>query len=301
VASPLFANLPALDVAVVVAYVLGTTLLGAWFGRRQRDLKTYFDGGRDVAWWLVLASIVATETSTVTFLSAPGLAYRPDGGNLTFLQLTVGYVIGRSLVAWLLLPQYLRGELFSAYQLLRQRFDPSVQRAASGLFLLTRTVADGLRLLLTGLLVHLFTGWNVELSIVAMAVVTLVYTYLGGMEAVLWTDLIQLVVYLLGAAVAAVFIVQAMPGGLADFFEIGARDGKFALLDLSFDLRRPYTLWAGVIGGAFFSMASHGADQIMVQRYLCSRSLAAARGALVASGFFVMAQFALFMLNGVGL
>jgi SSS family transporter len=297
----LLAQLSAIDLGIVVAYVLGTTLLGAWFARRQRDLKTYFVGDRDVSWWLVLASIVATETSTVTFLSAPGLAFNPDGGNLTFLQLTLGYLVGRVVIAWVLLPQYLRGELFSAYQLLRQRFDASVQRAASGLFLGTRTVADGLRLFLTGLLLHQFTEWDVEVAIVVMGVLTVAYTYLGGMQAVIWTDLIQLVVYLLGALVAAFFIVAQMPGGWGDFVAVGAAADKFVLFDLSTDLTRPYTLWAGLIGGAFVSMASHGADQIMVQRYLCSRSLGQARTALVLSGGVVMAQFLLFLLIGVGL
>src|SRR6266481_7332507 len=135
-----------LDLAIVVLYILGTTLLGAWFTRRQRDMRTYFVGDRDVSWWLVLISIVATETSTVTFLSVPGLAFNPKGGNLTFLQLAFGYIIGRILIAWLLLPSYLRGDLVSAYQLLRQRFSPAVQRTASGIFLVTRAVADGLRL-----------------------------------------------------------------------------------------------------------------------------------------------------------
>src|SRR5262245_1933394 len=183
--------MPPLDLSVVVLYVAGMTLFGAWFARRQRDLRTYFVGDRNVAWWLVLVSIVATETSTVTFLSVPGLAFNPAGGNLTFLQLSFGYLIGRALIAWFLLPQYLRGELFSAYQLLRERFNPPVQRTASGLFLLTRTVADGLRLYLTGLLLHQFTGWNIQLSILVMGAVTLLYTYLGGMQAVIWTDLIQ--------------------------------------------------------------------------------------------------------------
>jgi len=297
----LLAHLQAADVAVVVAYILGSTLLGAWFAGRQKSLTTYLVGDRDVAWWLVLVSIVATETSTVTFLSVPGLAFNPEGGNLTFLQLSLGYLVGRVLVAWILLPQYLRGELLSAYQLLRQRFNPAVQRTASGIFLLTRTVADGLRLFLTGLLLQQFTGWDIEWSILVMGAVTLAYTYLGGMQAVIWTDLIQLVVYLLGAVLAAVLIVGDIPGGLGEYVRVGAAAGKFRLFNLSADPGTAYTLWAGLIGGAFFSMASHGADQIMVQRYLCSRSLGQARLALVASGLFVMAQFTLFLLIGVGL
>src|SRR5438132_9551805 len=152
-------EISAVDVVIVVGYVLGTILLGFWLGRRQKSLRTYFVGDRNVSWWLVLISIVATETSTVTFLSVPGMAFNPAGGNITFLQLSLGYIVGRILIAWWLLPQYMRGELFSAYQLLRERFNPAVQRTASAIFLATRMVADGLRLFLAALLIQQFTGW----------------------------------------------------------------------------------------------------------------------------------------------
>ena len=289
------------DLTVVLGYLAGTTLLGVWLGRRQRDLKSYFVGDRNVPWVLVLISIVATETSTVTFLSVPGVAFNPKGGNLTFLQLALGYVLGRVLISGLLLPFYFRGELFSAYQLLRERFSPAVQRTASGLFLLTRTVADGLRLFLTGLLLQTFTGWNLEVSLLVMGLVTILYTYLGGMQAVIWTDVVQFGVYILGAVTAAAFIVQRLPGGLETVYHVGQNADKFALLNLKPALTEPYTLWAGLIGGAFFTMASHGADQLMVQRYLCSRSLGDARLALVSSGVVVLLQFLLFLLIGVGL
>jgi SSS family transporter len=294
-------ELAPLDVAIVVLYILGTTLLGAWFSRRQRDLKTYFVGDRNVSWWLVLVSIVATETSTVTFLSVPGLAFNPEGGNLTFLQLAFGYVIGRVFIAWFLLPQYLRGELFSAYQLLRQRFNPAVQRTASCLFLVTRTIADGLRLYLTALLLHVFTGWSIPVAIIVMTGVTILYTYLGGMEAVIWTDLIQFIIYILGAVLAGVFLLQQIPGGVDTCLAAGRQAGKFVLFDFSPEPAKVFTFWTGLIGGACFTMASHGADQLMVQRYLCSRSLAQARTALVSSGVVVLLQFMLFLMIGVGL
>jgi solute:Na+ symporter, SSS family len=290
-----------LDLAIVVAYLVGTTLLALWFVRQQRDIRTYFVGDRNVSWWLVLTSVVATETSTVTFLSTPGLSFDPTEGDFTFLQLTLGYFLGRVLVAWILLPQYMSGELFSAYQLLRERFDVRVQRLASALFLVTRTIADGLRLYLTGLLVHQFTGFGVEVSIIIMGVTTIFYTYLGGMQAVIWTDLIQFVVYLLGAIVAGGFILWLLPDGFTSVMQAGSGANKFRMIDLSLDLSKNYTLWAGVLGGAVFSMASHGADHIMVQRYLCARSLTEARVALILSGAVVMAQFFLFLLIGVGL
>src|SRR6188768_1517747 len=178
-----------IDLTIVAVYILGMTLLGVWFTKSQKDLRTYFVGERSVGWFMVLVSIVATETSAVTFLSVPGTAYNPDGGNMTFLQLALGYIVGRIVVAWLLLPLYMRGELFSAYQVLREKFGPGVQRVASALFLVTRTVADGLRLYLTALVMQ-YVGWGIETAVIVTGVVTIVYTYLGGMKAVLWTDLI---------------------------------------------------------------------------------------------------------------
>jgi SSS family transporter len=298
-----FAEAPTIapfDLVVVVVYVVGTTLLGVWFARNQKDVRTYFVGDRDVAWWLVLVSIVATETSTVTFLSVPGLAYGKPG-NLTFLQLAIGYVVGRVVVAAVLLPQYFRGELFSAYQLLRTRYTPAVQRTASGLFLITRTLADGLRLYLTALLLRQFTGWETTTAILVMGAVTLVYTYLGGMQAVIWTDLIQFAVYIAGAVVAAVCLIQLLPGGWDAYWTFARDSGRLRVFNGEFNPADAYTFWAGLIGGAFVTMASHGADQLMVQRYLCARSLRQARGSLIASGVVVFVQFLLFLLIGVGL
>jgi SSS family solute:Na+ symporter len=294
------AHLAPLDVAVIVCYLLATALLGVWFTRRQRSLRTYFVGDRNVAWWLILISIVTTETSAVTFLSVPGRSYAA-GGDLTFLQLAFGYVVGRILIAWLLLPLYLRGELFSAYEVLRQRFGPAVQRTASALFLLTRTVADGLRLYLAGLLLHSCTRWNIELSVLAMAAVTLAYTFLGGMTAVIWTDVIQFLLKIGGGLVALAVILTLLPDGWRTFTAVGEQAGKFRVFNFAQDWTAAYTFWAGLIGGAFLTMASHGADQMMVQRYLCSRSLGEARTALVLSGFAVLLQFVLFLLIGVGL
>jgi SSS family transporter len=293
-------TLSALDLIIVLAYIVGTTLLGAWFTGRQKDLKTYFVGDRNVGWGLVLISIVATETSTVTFLSVPGLSFGKPG-NFTFLQLAIGYLLGRLVIAWLLLPQYFRGECFSAYELLRERFGPRVQRIASAMFIVTRTIADGLRLYLTALLLHQFTGWDMALAVVVMGVTTIVYTYLGGMQAVIWTDLIQFVIYILGAILAAWFIGRAVPGGWDAILATGDAAGKLKFIDRTWTFSSEYVLSAGVIGGAFFSMASHGADQIMVQRYLCARSLGQARMALILSGIVVFVQFALFLAIGVGL
>jgi solute:Na+ symporter, SSS family len=300
-------SLSAIDLAIVAAYIAGMTLFGVWFTRKQRDLRTYFVGGRNVGWFLVLMSIVATETSAVTFLSVPGLGYAPavpekgiPPGNLTFLQLSLGYIVGRCVVAWFLLPQYMRGDLFSAYEVLRQRFSPMVQRVASGLFLVTRTIADGLRLFLTALLIK-YIGVSIEAAIVVTGVVTIVYTYLGGMKAVIWTDLIQVLIKIAGAALAGVFVLYLLPGGWDAFVTEGEAAGKFKMFEWKFDPANPLNIWAGVLGGAVFSMASHGADQLMVQRYLCAKSLPQARLALVLSGFVIFVQFLLFLGVGIGM
>lgn len=293
-------TLAAPDLAIVGGYVLAMTLFGVYFTRKQKDLKTYFVGDRNVGWGLVLLSIVATETSAVTFLSVPGIGYRPQGGNLTFLQLALGYILGRCLVAWFLLPQYMRGDLFSAYEVLRARFNTTVQRVASGLFLVTRTVADGLRLLLTAYLLQ-YVGWGVEVAIVAVGVVTVVYTYLGGMKAVLWTDVTQFAIKIAGAALAFAYVLIRLPGGWGAYREQGEALDKFRVFDWQFDPASDANIWAGVVGGCVLSMASHGADQLMVQRYLCARSLKTARVALVLSGFTVFAQFVLFLGVGIGL
>ena len=290
-----------MDIVIVVAYILATTVLGIWFTRRQRNVSAYLVGDRDVSWWLVLVSIVATETSSVTFLSLPGRAFKRDGGNLMFLQLALGFVIGRVLIAWILLPQYFKGSFFSAYQLLKLRFNTTVQRTASGIFLLTRTVADGLRLYLAALLLEQCTGWNTGASALVIGVATMVYTYLGGVKAVIWTDVIQFVIYITGAVLAAICIVGQIQSGWDGFVAVGLQHDKFELFSFSADLTRDYTFWTGLIGGAFLTMASHGADQMMVQRY--SVQPVAGRGADGAGGQRLRGAHAvlLFLLIGVGM
>ncbi len=293
-------TLSAPDLVIVGVYIAGMTLLGVWFTRSQKDLRTYFVGGRDVGWLMVLLSVVATETSAVTFLSVPGLGYDPKSGDFRFLQLALGYIVGRCIVAWFLLPQYMHGNLFSAYEVLKTRFNPTVQRVASGLFLVTRTIADGLRVYLTALLLQ-YVGWGPEVAILVVGIVTVIYTYLGGMKAVLWTDVIQFVIKIAGAGLAAVYVIRLLPGGWDAYLTQGEALGRFRWLDPSFDLTAADNIYAGVIGGAVLSMASHGADQLMVQRYLCARSLWHARAALILSGFTVFAQFILFLGLGVGM
>jgi SSS family transporter len=287
-----------LDFCVIVAYLIGVAAVGMALRGRQEGVSDYFLGSRRVAWPLILLSIVATETSTVTFLSVPGVAY---GADMRFLQLPIGYIIGRLGVAILLMPQFFRGGPLTLYEILGRRFGPGIQRLTSLLFIATRSIADGLRLFLTALVVHELTEWTFAVSVATVGVATILYTFFGGVRAVIWTDVLQFIVYMTGAFVAAWVLLERIPGGWSSLIDTGVNQGKFALLDFSLDIDKPHTFWVGLIGGGFLTAATHGADQMMVQRYLCTDSVRHARVALVSSGFVVLAQFAVFLLVGVGL
>ena len=287
-----------IDFLIVFLYVIGCTAIGAYIGSGTRELKGYFLGERNIPAWAVMISIVATETSTATFLSVPGIAYK---GDLTFLQLPLGYLVGRLIVATVLLPAYFRGQIFTAYQVLKERFGGATRTTASVLFLATRVMADGLRLFLAAKVLQLITHWPIEYAIVAVGLTTVVYTFLGGMKAVIWIDVIQFAIYIVGAIVALLILVGKLPGGWGQIWEQAGSADKLRVFDFRFDLTREYTFWSGLIGGMVLNTATHGADQLMVQRYLAARSERQAAGALLASGFVVLAQFALFLFIGVAL
>ena len=298
------AGFTALDVVVLLAYMGGTTALGVWLGRGQKSARDYFVASQAIPWWAILFSVVATETSALTFISIPGLAYL---GDFTFLQIVVGYIVGRIVVAYVLLPRYYQGELVTAYALLERRFGLTTRRVASITFMVTRAFGDSVRVFATAIPVALILGPSVPsayvmpVSILVLGAFTLVYTYEGGMRAVVWTDVLQTGVYLVGGLVAVVLIGQGVEGGWSAIFARAADAGKLRVIDLSTDVSKPQTIWAGVIGGGFLSMASHGADQLIVQRLMASSSLRDARRALIGSGFAVLVQFSLFLLIGVGL
>jgi SSS family solute:Na+ symporter len=296
-------KLHTIDLLVITFYIAGVTAFGWYFGRKQKDIRDYFLSDREVPWWALAGSIVATETSTVTFISVPAFAFasnaQGEGGNFTFLQLVTGYMIGRLIIVALFIPLYFKGELFTVYQVLDKRFGGLVKRTAASLFLVTRSLADGIRLFATALVLVALTGWSDPTSILIIGLVTIIYTYLGGMSAVIWTDVIQLVIYIAGALVAAVILLTRIPGGWSEVVSVGIEFQKFRFFDFTFNIARSYTLWAGVIGGAFLTTATHGTDQLMVQRYLCSKNARQATGALLASGAIVFAQFVLFLMIGV--
>ena len=287
-----------LDLTVLVVYLLGVTAWGVWLGRHHRSGTGYFLGNRDLPWGAVCLSVVATETSTLTFLSVPGVAYL---GNLGFLQLALGYLAGRLIISVVLLPPYYRGEIATAYTLLETRFGTGTRRFTSGIFMVTRLLADSVRLFATAIPLALITGWSYWLSIAVIGVLTVIYTYFGGIRAVVWVDAVQMGLYLVGA-ICAIWVLQlVIPGGWSAALEGAAAAGKLEMLNFSADPSVPYTFWAGLLGGGFLSMASHGTDQLIVQRLLTCRDLKASQKALVGSGVAVFVQFALFLLVGIGL
>jgi solute:Na+ symporter, SSS family len=287
-----------LDVVVLVAYVVGVTALGTWLGGRQKGSRDYFLAGRSLPWWAICFSIVATETSALTFISIPATSYRSD---FWFLQLALGYLIGRIVIAWLLLPRYFSGELVTAYQLLDRRFGGGTRRFASVIFMVTRAFADSVRIFAAAIPITLITGLPYWQSIVLAGIVTVAYTYYGGLRAVIWIDVVQMGLYIFGGLIAIYVLAQLVPGGWGEILDVASRADKLRVIHLEGGFGSGTWLLTGLLGGAFLSMASHGVDHMIVQRLLAAPSLAGARRAIVGSGLLVFVQFALFLVVGLGL
>ena len=285
-----------LDYAIIVGYLAAITLFGSYFARFQKTTRDYFLTGRSVPWWAICFTVVATETSTLTFISVPGSAY---AGDMTFLQLVFGYVIGRVIVSALFIPAYFRGDLFTSYELLQRRFGDRVKSVAAVIFLITRSLADGVRLFATALVISVVTQVPVTPAVLVLGIAMIVYTVRGGSAAVIWTDVVQLFVYIAGAALVFVSLLALIPGGWPEVVRAGVAADKFRVFDLSWNLARPYTLWAGIIGGVALTLSTHGIDQSLVQRLLAARSARDAARGLILSGFLVFAQFVLFLIIGV--
>ena len=293
------------DYVIIVLFLIGAAVLGIVSGGKQKSAKDYFLGSTSVPWWAVCFSIVAAETSTLTFISIPGLAYLT---NLNFLQVTFGYLIGRIIVAVFFLPSYFKGDLNTAYAFLEGRFGLKTRRFSSIIFLFTRTAADGVRLFATAIPLKLMLDINYPLAIVIIAVVTLIYTYTGGVKGVIWVDVLLMFIYLGGAIIALYFLVyHFLPNGFDSIFNNPQVADKLSIFKLGFNsgfagfFKQPYTLIGGIVGGAFLSMASHGTDQLIVQRLLTTKNLKSAQKAIIGSGILVIFQFALFLLLGVAL
>lgn len=297
-------GLTLVDLGVIVIYLAGITIFGLRFRRQQRSLRDYFLADNTIPWWAIALSIVAAETSTLTVISIPGVAFDKD---FAFLQLVFGYLIGRVIISFLLLPHYFKGELFTAYQLIERRFGRNLRSLTAGLFLITRAAAEGVRVFAVAIVIKIALATMLSglgefgRDVTAIAIVTaltLIYTFEGGLAAVIWTDVIQIAIYVTGTLIGVYTILHLVPGGWGTVREVAGAAGKFRVIHLDWSLHNTYTLWSGVIGGAFLTTASHGTDQLIVQRLLSARTQSESKLALLSSGVFVLFQFALFLLVG---
>lgn len=297
-------GLSALDLGVIVVYLAGVTLFGLRFRRRQPTLKSYSLADKSIPWWAISLSIVAAETSTLTVISVPGMAYDRD---FRFLQLVIGYLVGRVVVSFVFIPQYYRGELVTAYQLMERRFGQNLRAMTAGIFLVSRAAAEGVRMFAVAIVVRVALGpmligmSDFKSDFCAIAIVTLltlIYTVQGGMKAAIWTDVLQQTVYVGGTLIGFFTILHLIPGGWQTMHTVAGQAGKFRVFDLSFNFTSTYTLWSGVLGGAFLTTASHGTDQLIVQRLLSARNERQSKIALLASGVAIFLQFSLFLFIG---
>ena len=295
-----------IDSAIIIFYLIGSVVFGIISAGKQKNTKDYFLGGKQLKWWAVGFSIVASETSTLTFISIPGLAYK---SNFFFLQLVFGYFIGRMFVTLFFIPAYYKGDLETAYDFLGKRFGQLLRKVASSVFIVTRVLASGVRLFATAIPVHLITGLDYPTSIAIIGVFTLIYTYLGGLKAVVTMDVIQMFIYIGGAVISLIVIFSFLPNGLDDIIKISTANGlnKFALFNFNFGnsfvefISSPYTIIGALLGGSFLAMASHGTDQLLVQRLLGCKSKRDSQKALILDASLIVVQFAFFLFLGLAL
>ena len=285
-----------IDLAIIILFLIGNTLFGLWHGKSNKNSRDYFHGGHNMPWIVSMLSIVASETSVLTFVSVPGLAYR---GDWTFLQLAMGYIIGRILVSFVLLPMYFKHGISSIYEVIGIRFGPGMQKLAAIVFLVTRTLGDGIRFLAAGVVVQVVTGWSLPLSIMIIGLVTLVYTLSGGIKAVIWLESFQFALYLMGGILSIVFLLHNIDKSLPDILASLASSGKLNIINKDPHIfTNPLAFLSAFIGGILLSLSSHGVDYMMVQRVLGCKNLGSARKAMIGSGFFVFFQFSVFLLAG---
>lgn len=289
------------DLGVIAAYLVAITWFGAQFKESQNSLKDYFLGGRGAPWWAIAFSIVSAETSTLTVIGTPAISF---AGNFTFLQLIFGYLLGRIVISALFLPQYFRGEMFTAYELMQRRFGPRIRRFTAGTFLLLRALAEGVRVFAISIVISVILGTGEVASIFVIVLLTLFYTFEGGMTAVIWTDVVQMILYVGGALISFFVMLGGIDGGWSHVMVVGEAAHKFQVFDFRFSLdaaffHRTYSFWAGVLGGCFLTTASHGTEQLLVQRLLAARNEGDARRALFVSWMVVLFQFTLFLTIGV--
>lgn len=284
------------DWIIIFAYLGGIIALGMWFGKDQHNVRDYFLGSKNTPWWGIGLSIVAAETSALTIIGVPAIAY---GGDVTFIQMIVGYVIARLILAVVMVPHYLKGEIYSPYQLFADRLGASARQTAGAFFLISETLAAGVRVYVVSIPIQLMLGIGVVPSIVLFVVLSLAYTYVGGVKAVIWTDAVQFGLFLLGGVFAICYIPTLVDGGFAALMKTATAADKLHWFNPQFTLDAPFNIWMGVIGGTVLVLSSHGAEQLIVQRVLACKNVAEGRKALVLSAVLIFPLFAIFLLVGV--
>ena len=285
-----------IDLSIILIFLAGFSIYGIYQSRFNKSSEDYFLGGRNLPWPVAMLSIVATETSVLTFISVPGLAYRDDW---FFLQLAIGYIIGRVIVSLFLLPQYFKSGVNSIYEIIGHKFGPEIQKVASGVFLITRVLADGVRFLATAVVVQVITGWSLTLAVLVIGAVTLIYTLSGGIKTVVWVDSIQFILYLFGGVASIFILLNYIDQSLLEAISALSGQGKLDIFNWKGDLlREPYLFISALLGGALLSFSSHGVDYMMVQRVLGTKDLDSAKKAMIGSGIFVFIQFGVFLLAG---
>lgn len=286
-----------IDYGVVIIYLIAITLFGARYGKSQHNTHDYFLGGRRLPWWAIAFSVVSAETSILTIISTPGIAFQT---NLGFLQLILGYLVARVVVAFVLIPRYFAGELYTAYQLIERRFGSELRFVTAALFIVTRALAEGVRVFAISIIIEVILDTGIFTSVVIITALTLFYTYRGGLTAVIWTDVVQFTIYIAGTVLALGLALSAIPGGWPEVTRLASSAGdKLSVFNFAFDWHQPYLFWSGLVGGTFLSCASHGTDQLIVQRLLAARSMRDSQKAIIASGVIVFLQFSLFLLAGL--
>ena len=290
-----------LDWATIALYLIAITWFGARFRKSQRSLKDYFLGGHSAPWWAIALSIVSAETSTLTVIGTPVLSFN---GNFQFLQLILGYLVARIVISVLFLPQYFKGEMFTAYELMRRRFGERIRKLTAGTFLVLRALAEGVRVFAVSIVISTILGTGEVVSIFAIVCLTLFYTFEGGMTAVIWTDVVQMFLYVGGAILSFFVILHQIPGGWAHVSQVAHAAHKFQVFDFRFSwtaefFSRNYSFWAGLIGGCFLTTASHGTEQLLVQRLLAAKNENQSRAALFSSWVVIFFQFGLFLFIGL--
>ena len=285
-----------IDLLIVCSFLGGFAFYGIWQSKFNKSSDDYFLGGRNLPWPVAMFSIVATETSVLTFISVPGLAYR---GDWAFLQLSIGYIIGRIMVSIFLLPQYFKYGVSSIYEILGNKFGIEIQKTASGVFLITRVLADGVRFLATAVIVQLVTGWSLPVSVIIIGLVTLIYTLSGGIRTIVWIDSLQFILYLTGGILSIFFILNYLDQSFLSSIKYLYESSKLSIFDFYGNpLINPYFFISAILGGILLSFSSHGVDYMMVQRVLGTKDLSSAKKAMVGSGFFVAIQFIIFLFAG---